>query len=41
MSKKYDIVAVVGKYTNQQGEEKSKYKNVGAIIDGNNGALYS
>jgi len=31
--KKYDIVAVVGTYTNQEGKEKKRYKNVGCIID--------
>lgn len=35
--KKYDLVAVVGKYTNAQGEEKKNYRNVGAIIQTQHG----
>lgn len=35
--KKYDIVAVTGTYQNQQGEQKKRYLNVGAVIDTGNG----
>lgn len=35
MSKKYDVVAVVGKYTNNQGQEKAKYKTVGMVYEKN------
>lgn len=37
--KKYDVVAIVGEYTNSQGEQKPKYKNVGAVIQNTNGGL--
>ena len=30
---KYDIVATVGTYKNNQGETKNKYKNVGAVME--------
>lgn len=32
MSKKYDVVAVTGKYTDAQGQEKSRYLNIGVIL---------
>ena len=35
--KKYDIVAVTGTYKDQQGNEKKKYQNVGAVLEGQNG----
>ena len=35
--KKYDIVATTGEYTNQQGEQKKRFLNVGAVIDTGNG----
>lgn len=31
--RKYDIVATVGTYQNKQGETKSRYKNVGVVIE--------
>jgi len=38
MSKKlYDVVVTTGKYTNSQGEEKSNFENVGAVLEGENG----
>ena len=37
MSKRYDIVAVVGEYTNANGETKKKYLNVGVVMQGDNG----
>jgi hypothetical protein len=39
MSKKYDVVAVPGKYTNQAGEEKNRYLTIGAIISTKNGHM--
>ncbi len=39
MSKKYDVVAVTGKYTNQAGEEKNRYLTIGAIISTKNGHM--
>lgn len=37
MSKKYDIVATVGEYTDANGETKRRYKNVGVVMSGENG----
>jgi len=37
MSKKYDIVAIVGEYQNAQGETKKKYQNVGAVMANDKG----
>jgi len=33
MSKKYDVVARTGTYTNNAGEEKGRYKNVGMVYE--------
>lgn len=35
MSKKYDVVARTGTYTNKNGEEKGKYKNAGMVYEKN------
>ena len=37
MNKKYDLAVVVGEYQNQQGETKKQYKNIGAVIQNDNG----
>ena len=37
MSKKFDLVAVTGKYTTHDGVEKSRFQNVGALIEGEKG----
>jgi hypothetical protein len=39
MKKKYDAVATVGKYKNNQGEEKKRYLNVGTVFEGDDGRL--
>jgi hypothetical protein len=36
-SKKYDIVAITGKYKDRDGNEKSRYMNIGAVIETQNG----
>jgi len=36
-TKKYDICAVTGEYTNSQGETKKRYLNVGAVLDSGDG----
>ena len=36
-TKKYDIVCKTGEYTNNQGETKGQWKNVGAVMVGDNG----
>lgn len=38
MTKK--LVAAVGEYTNQQGETKKRWQNVGVLMDGNDGGQY-
>lgn len=39
MAKKYDIVAVTGKYQAQDGSEKNRYLNIGAVISTKNGFM--
>ena len=39
MSKKYDVVAVTGKYQDRDGNEKSRYMNIGAVINTRNGFM--
>lgn len=35
--KKYDVVAATGKYTDQHGEEKTRWLTVGAVLQTDNG----
>ena len=37
MAKKYDLVAKVGEYTDGQGQTKGRFKNVGVMMEGQNG----
>jgi len=37
MGKKYDLVVKVGEYTDNQGQTKGRFKNVGVVMDGQNG----
>lgn len=39
MSKKYDVVAVTGTYTDQQGQQKNRFENVGAVIVNKSGGF--
>lgn len=39
MSKKYDVTAITGKYTDASGKEKNRYMTVGAIIETRNGPM--
>jgi hypothetical protein len=40
MSKvKKELSAIVGKYTNAQGQEKNRYQRIGSIIDTKNGDM--
>lgn len=39
MSKKYDVTAVTGKYTDRDGNEKSRYMTIGAVIETRNGPM--
>ena len=35
--KKYDVVAAVGKYTDQSGQEKTRWQTVGAVLQTDKG----
>ena len=37
MAKKYDLVVKVGEYTDNQGQTKGRFKNVGVMMEGQNG----
>lgn len=37
MSKKFDVVAITGKYQDRDGNEKSRYTNIGVILETKNG----
>jgi len=40
MGKKYDAVVATGTYTDRNGAEKKRYKNIGVVMEGNEGGLY-
>ena len=37
MSKKFDVVAITGKYTDKDGNEKSRYTNIGVVLETSKG----
>lgn len=37
ITKKYDIAVKVGSYVDNQGENKNRYMNIGAVMQGDNG----
>ena len=39
MSKLYEITIVSGKYKNKDGVEKSRYQNIGSVIETKNGPM--
>jgi hypothetical protein len=39
MSKLYEITIVSGKYTNKDGQEKSRYQTIGSVIKTKNGLM--
>jgi hypothetical protein len=39
MSKVYEITIVSGKYTNKDGQEKSRYQTIGSVIETKNGLM--
>lgn len=39
MSKLYEITVVSGKYTNKDGQEKSRYQTIGSVIETKNGPM--
>lgn len=36
-SKKYEVVAITGKYTDKDGQEKARFANIGAVIQTDKG----
>jgi len=41
MAKKlFDLTVKTGSYTNRDGEEKGRYKNVGVVMEGNDGGMF-
>jgi hypothetical protein len=39
VSKQYEVTAVTGKYTDRDGNEKSRYMTIGAVIQTKNGPM--
>lgn len=39
MKKKYDLSAIVGKYTNKDGDEKNRYVTCGALFERDDGSI--
>lgn len=37
MAKKYDVVAVIGKYTDAEGKEKNRYLTIGSVLETKHG----
>lgn len=37
MAKAFDAVVKTGEYTNNQGEQKGRYTNIGVVMNGDNG----
>lgn len=37
MAKKYDLVVKTGEYTDREGNTKARFRNVGVVMDGQNG----
>lgn len=35
----YEVVAVVGKYTNKDGQEKNRYQRLGSVVDTKSGLM--
>ena len=40
MAKLYDLAVKTGTYTNSNGDEKGRYKNVGAVMEGRDGGMF-
>ena len=39
MSKKFEVTAITGKYTDSNGQEKSRYQTIGVVLDSKNGLM--
>ncbi len=37
--KKFNVVAVTGKYTNKDGQEKNSYMTIGSVLETKNGPM--
>ena len=35
----YEVVAVVGKYTNKDGQEKNRYQRLGSVVETKSGLM--
>jgi len=35
----YEVVAIVGKYTNKDGQEKNRYQRLGSVVETRNESL--
>ena len=35
----YEVVAIVGKYTNKDGQEKNRYQKIGSVVDTKSGPM--
>lgn len=40
MAKKYDLAVKIGSYTDRNGDQKNRYKNIGAVMTGNDGGEF-
>lgn len=38
--KAYDIAAIVGSYTDREGKQKNRYKNVGVVLEKDDGGRF-
>lgn len=39
MTRKYEVTAITGKYQDRDGNEKSRYQTIGAVIETKNGPM--
>ena len=39
MARKYEVTAITGKYTDNNGAEKSRYQTLGSVIETKNGLM--
>jgi hypothetical protein len=35
----YEVVAIVGKYTNKEGQEKNRYQRLGSVVETKSGPM--
>lgn len=39
MSRKYEVTAITGKYTDKNGDEKNRYQTIGVVLETRNGLM--